>query len=58
MRTADELKAMLFERLAEIQRGGLTERYDEQCRIELALLFDIVGEDIDKSYWDEIENAL
>ena len=58
MKTTDELKAMLFERLAEIQRGGLTERYDEQCRIELALLFDIVGEDIDKSYWDEIEKSL
>jgi hypothetical protein len=58
MKTADELKAMLFERLAEIQRGGLTERYDEQCRIELALLFDIVGEDIDAIHWDEIEKAM
>lgn len=58
MKTADELKAMLFERLAEIQRGGLTERYDEQCRIELALLFDIVGDDIDASLWDEIEKSM
>lgn len=58
MRTADELKAMLFERLAEIERGGLTERYEEQCRIELALLFDILGEEIDKDYWQRIENAM
>lgn len=58
MKTTDELKAMLFERLAEIERGGLTERYDEQCRVELALLFDILGDEIDVAYWSRIESAM
>lgn len=55
MKTAAELKAMLFERLAEIKGGGLTPAYDEQCRIELALLFDILGEEVPEEYWEEIE---
>ena len=58
MKTTAELKAMLFERLAELERGGLTERYDEQLRIELALLFDILSEDIDASLWARIEKAM
>ena len=58
MKTKDELKDMLFERLEEIERGGLTERYDEQLRIELALLFDILSEDIDASLWARIEKAM
>ena len=58
MKTAEEMKSMLFERLAEIKQGGLTPAYDEQCRIELALLYDILGEEIDEEYWDEIENNI
>ena len=58
MKTVEELKTMLFERLAEIKQGRLTPAYDEQCRIELALLYDILGEDIDESYWEEIEENI
>ena len=58
MKTVYELKAMLFERLAEIKQGGLVPSYDEQCRIELALLYDILGEEIDEEYWDEIEENI
>lgn len=58
MKTAEEMKSMLFERLAEIKQGGLTQAYEEQCKIELALLYDILGEEIDEEYWDEIENNI
>jgi hypothetical protein len=58
MKTEAELLKMLFERLAEIKAGGLVPAYDEQCRIELALLFDILGEAVPEEYWEEIEDNL
>ena len=58
MKTVDELKAMLFERLNELQQGGLIPAYEEQCKIELALLYDILGEEIDEEYWEVIEENI
>jgi hypothetical protein len=58
MKTTDELKQMLFERVAEIQRGGLTRAYEEQVRYEIALLAVILEDDIDAEYWDAIEAAM
>lgn len=55
MKTVEELRAMLFERLAEIKAGGLTVAYDEHLRTELALLYDILGEEIEEEFWEEIE---
>ena len=54
----EELRAMLFERLAEIKQGGLVPSYEEQCKIELALLYDILGESIEEEYWEEIEENM
>lgn len=58
MKTTAEIKEMLFERLAELQAGGLTERYEEQCKIELALLYDILGDEIEEEHCAIIENAM
>ena len=58
MKTLDELKAMLFDRVAEIQRGGLTQAYEEQVRYEIALLAVILEDDIGAEYWDDIEAAM
>ena len=58
MKTVEELKRMLFERLAEIKSGVNVAAYDEQLRIELALLYDILGEEIDEEYWEDIENNI
>lgn len=58
MKTADELKKMLFDRVAEIQGGGLTRAYEDQVRYEIALLADILEDDIDAEYWAEIEAAM
>lgn len=58
MKTMEEMKAMLFERLAEIKQGGLVPSYEEQCKIELALLYDILGESIEEEYWEEIEENM
>lgn len=58
MKTKDELKTMLFERIAEVRGGELTQAYEDQLRYEIALLADILGEDIDASLWDEIEACM
>ena len=58
MKTTDELKEMLFARIAEVKSGELTLAYDEQLRIEIALLATILEEDIDADMWPEIEAAI
>ena len=58
MKTTEELKRMLFERLAEIKAGVDVIAYDEQLRIELALLADILEEDIDEVFWEDIEKYM
>lgn len=57
MKSVEELKSMLFMRLAELRAGRLRPHVEEQLRIEVALLADILGEEIDEDYWDEIEEA-
>lgn len=58
MKTADELKAMLYERLAELQQGGLIVSYEDQLRYEIALLATILEDDIDAECWNEIEAGM
>ena len=55
MKSVEEMKRMLFERLAELQGGRLRPHYEEQLRVEVALLYDILGEEIEEEYWSEIE---
>lgn len=58
MKTIDELKAMLFDRIAEVKSGELTQAYEDQVRYEIALLAVILEDDIDAEYWPEIEAAM
>lgn len=58
MKTTDELKAMLFERIAEVKGGELTQAYEDQLRYEIALLAVILEDDIDAECWDDIEAAM
>jgi hypothetical protein len=58
MKTKDELKKMLFDRLAELQQGGLIISYEDQLRCEIALLATILEDDIDADLWDEIEAGM
>ena len=55
MKQLEELKAMLFDRLAELKAGGLILAYDEQLRIELALLYDILEDELDEEIIADIE---
>jgi hypothetical protein len=58
MKTADELKTMLFERIAEVKSGELTLAYEDQLRYEIALLAVILEDEIDADQWAEIEAGM
>lgn len=61
MKTKQELLQMLYSRLAELQDGRIRhanpEMYDK-LRIELALLYDILGEEVPEEYWEQIEEVI
>ena len=58
MKSKEEMLKMLYVRLAELQDGRIKEsnpEYAEQERVELALLYDILGDDVPENYWEQIE---
>ena len=60
MKSKQELLSMLFARLAELQHGGIKSNpaMTEQLKIELSLLYDILGDDVPEDFWEQIENEL
>ena len=60
MKTKQELLSMLFARLAELQDGRIKTNNTaaEKFRIELALLYTVLGDDIPEEYWCQIEEVI
>ena len=61
MKTKQELLSMLYSRLAELQDGRIktvNPTAAEKLRIELNLLWDILGEDVPEEYWEQIEEEI
>ena len=61
MKTKQELLQMLFSRLAELQDGKAKQdkpNLAEKLKIELALLYDILGEEVPEEYWGQIEEVI
>ena len=61
MKSKKELLKMLFERLAELQDGRVKINHPEYAKAEkteLALLYDILGEDVPEDYWEQIEKEI
>lgn len=61
MKTKQELLQMLFSRLAELQDGKAKQdkpNLAEKLKIELALLYDILGEEVPEEYWEQIEEVI
>lgn len=58
MKTADELKAMLYDRIAELQQGVQILAYEDQLRTEIALLSVILEDDIEAEQWAVIEASI
>ena len=68
MKTKEEMMQMLMARLTELQdlnQNGFTSETAIQkanlaikLQTELALLYDILGEDVPEEYWEEIEAVI
>lgn len=61
MKSQLELLAMFYSRLAELQDGCIKRNNPtlaERKRIELSLLYDILGDDIPEEYWEAVETEL
>ena len=61
MKTKQELLSMLYSKLAELQDGRIkvnNPTFAEQLKIELALLYDILGDDVPEELWEQIEKEL
>ena len=68
MKTKQELLEMLFAKLAELQdlnKKGFasdtvvqTTQLAQRLQIEVALLYDILGEDVPEEYWEQIEEEI
>ena len=68
MKTKQELLHMLFAKLAELQdlnkKGFTTKTVWETANLtaklqaEVALLYDILGEDVPEEYWEQIEEVI
>ena len=61
MKTKQEILSMLYSRLAELQDGRIktvNPTVAEILRMELNLLWDILGEDVPEEYWEQIEEEI
>lgn len=61
MKTKQELLQMLYSRLAELQDGKVKQdkpNLEEKLKIELALLYDILSEEVPEEYWEQIEEVI
>lgn len=61
MKSKQEILSMLFSKLAELKDGRIKQANPtmaEQLKIELALLYDILNEDVPEEYWEQIEEEI
>lgn len=68
MKTKQELLQMLFSKLAKLQnlnKKGFTTKtvwetanFTAKLQAEVALLYDILGEDVPEEYWEQIEEVI
>lgn len=55
----NELKKMMYSKLAELEDGKVKKDNPELARniaVEMGLLYDILGEEVDEAYWERIED--
>lgn len=61
MKIKQELLQMLFAKLAELQnmiKIGVQPSLLMVLQTEVALLYDILGEDVPEEYWEQIEEVI
>lgn len=58
MKNKQELLSMLYSKLAELQDGRIkvsNPSFAKQLQIELQLLYNILGDEVEEDYWEQIE---
>ena len=61
MKSEKELLQMLFSKLAELQDGRVKQTNPvlaERLRVELSLLYDILGDSVPEEYYIQIEKEI
>ena len=58
MKTKQELLKILYTTLAELQSGTLKGEMKSRQQVRLELLYDILGEEVPESYWEQIEKEI
>ena len=61
MKSKEELLSMLYSRLAELQDGRIktnNPKVAEQLKIELSLLYYILGDDVPEEFFEQIEKEI
>ena len=58
MKTKQELFKILFTTLAELQSGTLKGEMKSRQQVRLELLYDILGEEVPESFWEQIEKEI
>ena len=60
MKSKRYLLSMLLLRLAELQHGRIKSNpaMTKQLKIELSLLYDILGDEVPEEYWEQIEKEI
>jgi hypothetical protein len=58
MKSKQELLSKLYAILAELQSRTASEELTKVLKIQLELLYDILGEDVPEEYWEQIEKEL
>lgn len=58
MKTKQELLKMLYTTLAELQSGILKGEMKSRQQVRLELLYNILGEEVPESYWEQIEKEI
>lgn len=58
MKTKQELLKILYTTLAELQSGTLKGEMKSRQQVRLELLYDILGEEVPESFWEQIEKEI
>ena len=58
MKSKQELLKMLFAALTELQSKTAKPELEKRLKIQLELLYDILGEEVPEEFWEQIENQI
>lgn len=58
MKSKEELLKRLYATLAELEYGVDNKELEQVLKVQLGLLYDILGDDVKEEYWERIEDII